>query len=281
MGWWPFTPPKSSKDRSSVIEDAIANLSPEPAESGKTKESILNTEWRHFTDPRNLVPVVILTTACIGSYSLYRSFLRRIPQAKDIPQHYWRRRSLKGVVTRVGDGDNFHLYHTPGGLIAGWGWLRRVPKDPKQLKDQTIHVRKAGIDAPEVAHFGRPGQPGGPEALKWSTDYLTRRRVKVKPYKRDQYDRAVATVFVWKFLLRRDVSLEMLKRGLATIYEAKTGMEFGGREQMYRKAEEKAKSKGLGIWKSKGVWPWRAKESDVESPMDFKRRQKEQEAGRS
>ena len=222
------------------------------------------------------MPVIILTTVSLGSYKIYRSLLRRIPQAKDIPQNYWRRRSLKGVVTRVGDGDGFHLYHTPGGRLAGWGWLRQVPSKPKELKDQTIQIRNAGIDAPEVAHFGRPGQPGGKEALDWLSDYLLHRHVSVQPYKRDQYDRAVGTVYTWRMFIRRDVGLEMLKRGLATVYEAKSGAEYGGKEEKYRKAETKAKSKGVGIWARKG-WPFQRKEANVETPMEFKKRMNAQD----
>ena len=67
----------------------------------------------------------------------------------------------------VGDADNFRLYHTPG---IGWRWpfkFRRIP-NPKgvntsvyecliqnlmfftELKDETLHIRIAGVDAPEV-----------------------------------------------------------------------------------------------------------------------------------
>ena len=77
-------------------------------------------------------------------------------------------------------------------------------------------------------------------------------------YRRDQYDRIVATVFVrrwWGESLfslpwprRHDVGLEMLKGGLATVYEAKKGSEFGGLEDEYRRMETWAKKKGIGIW---------------------------------
>ncbi len=59
------------------------------------------------------------------------------------------------------------------------------------------------------------------------TDYVLNRRIRAYVYKRDQYDRIVATVYVWKGLLRRDVGLQMLRAGLATVYEAKSGAEFG------------------------------------------------------
>lgn len=40
----------------------------------------------------------------------------------------------------------------------------------------------------------------------------------------------------------------MLKVGLATVYEAKSGAEFGTSEHKYRAAEEKAKAQKVGMW---------------------------------
>jgi len=88
------------------------------------------------------------------------------------------------------------------------------------------------------------------------------RRVRAYIYKRDQYERVVATVFVRRFLIRRDVGQEMLKAGLATVYEAKMGAEFGDFEQKYRSVEERAKKKKLGMWSGKM--------KDYESPRDYK-----------
>ena len=151
--------------------------------------------------------------------------------------------------------------------MAGWGWLpwRRIPSDKKALKDNTVHIRLAGVDAPELPHFGREGQPGGKEAIDWLTSYLLGKRVRAYVYRRDQYDRAVATVYVRKGLLRRDVGLQMLKKGLATVYEAKTGAEFGTFEDRYKSVEGLARSKKLGIWGDK----------QFESPRDFKTRTKD------
>lgn len=59
----------------------------------------------------------------------------------------------------------------------------------------------------------------------------------------------------------------MLKMGLATTYEAKVGVEFGGREAAYRRAEEKAKRKGVGMWGGK----------KLESPREYKTRMKAEE----
>jgi len=78
------------------------------------------------------------------------------------------------------------------------------------------------------------------------------RPIRAYIWKRDQYERIVATVYVRRWLfLRRDVSYEMLSRGLATTYEAKTGAEYGGLEEKYRIAELKAKMRKLGMWSGK------------------------------
>ena len=135
------------------------------------------------------------------------------------------------------------------------------------LMGKKVSIRIAGIDAPEGAHFGHPAQPYSKEALDWLTSYILHRRVRAFVYKKDQYDRAVATVYVRRWLLRRDVGLQMLRLGLATVYEAKTGAEFGpGLEERYRKAEWWAKRRRKGLWGG-------AKKKDFETPRDYKIRQ--------
>lgn len=127
--------------------------------------------------------------------------------------------------------------------------MRQIPSAKKDLKDQTVHVRLAGIDAPECAHFGHPSQPYSAEALAWLKEYVGGRRVRAYVHSKDQYERVVATVYVWRGLHRRDVGLEMLKAGLAVVYEAKGGAEFGGRREKYDAAEARAKAAKLGLWK--------------------------------
>ncbi|RFU25027.1 hypothetical protein B7463_g11311, partial [Scytalidium lignicola] len=227
---------------------------PETDEADKRRpvswsDSLNVTDWSH----RNIVPTLLLTTTILVSVKLYGSYLRRIPEAAYIQPGFFRKRSLFGTVTRVGDADNFHFFHTPGGRLTGWGWFpgRKVPTKKAGLKGNTIHIRIAGIDAPESAHFGKPAQPLATEALAWLKNYILNRRVRVHIYKRDQYERVVATVHVRRFLLRKDVGLEMLKAGLATLYEAKIGAEFGKSEKKYRREEDKARRKKLGIWSGK------------------------------
>ena len=93
-------------------------------------------------------------------------------------------------------------------------------------------------------------------------------------YRRDQYSRAVATVYVRKWFLKRDASLELLKRGLAVVYEANTGAEFGKWEKRYRNVESQAKTKRIGIWADKhGETPGEYKKrmaADIESKAGVK-----------
>ncbi|KAF2806884.1 SNase-domain-containing protein [Mytilinidion resinicola] len=239
-------------------------------------ESLNATDWSQYTEARTVVPSVLLTITTLTLIRLYKSYLRRIPSVNYIKPDLFRRRSLFGKVTSVGDADNFRFFHTPGGRIAGWGWLpwKMVPKKREELSAKTLHIRIAGIDAPEMAHFGHPAQPYSKEAYDWLSAYILNRRVRAKIYRRDQYDRVIATVFVRKGLFRRDVGLEMLKSGLATIYEAKSGSEFGQFEEKYRKAEKKARLATKGIWTQPSLWErlrgQRAK--DMESPREYKTR---------
>lgn len=196
----------------------------------------------------------------------------------------FRRRSLYGYVTSVGDGDNFHLFHTPGGRLLGWNILprRRIAASVKKakktanlkVKGNTVHVRIAGVDAPEMAHFGRPEQLYGKEALEWLRGHILHRFVRVYPYRRDQYDRVVCSVFRRKWLFfKTDVGLEMIKKGFATVYEAKFGSEFGNKEAEYRAAEANAKARKIGMWQEPGlVGRVFGRKQSTESPREYKTR---------
>ncbi|KAI9750598.1 MAG: putative endonuclease lcl3 [Candelina submexicana] len=292
MRWPPWSSiPPSPPSKPSELDDPSPPPAPKPLISWST--SLNSTDWTHYTEPRTLIPTILLTSTALVFARIYRSYLRRIPEAANVEKAWFRKRSLFGYVTSVGDADNFRLFHTPGGRMTGWGWLpgRRIPKARAELRERTwrphrasrrrpeystmsstakiyivrqpqIHIRLAGIDAPELAHFGRPAQPYSSDALSFLTFFVLHRRVRAYVYRRDQYDRLVATVYVRRGLLRRDVGLQMVKKGLATVYEAKTGAEFGNLEGKYRRAEWWAKWWGRGMWRDKGG----------ESPREYKTR---------
>jgi endonuclease YncB( thermonuclease family) len=192
--------------------------------------------------PEIVVPTVLLTATLLTLHTFYRRRLRRIPTVPQLPPSFLtNHRSLFGTAVSVGDADNFRLFHTPGGRLLGWGWLRQIPEARKDLaKAGTLHIRLAGIDAPEGAHFGNPSQPYAAEAQAWLTNYVLGRRLRVTLLARDRYERVVCSVKLWRWGIRRDVSLEMVKAGWAELY-VNYGAEYGGLEKELTKALEVAK----------------------------------------
>lgn len=110
-----------------------------------------------FTAAKEWAPVVVMSLAGLGALQLYANYLRRIPGAAFVRPDFFRRRSLFGKVTSVGDGDGFRLFHTPGGRAVGWGWLRKVPETRKELQDRTvggIMTRQLGMQANSSSTLG-------------------------------------------------------------------------------------------------------------------------------
>ncbi|ORX50204.1 SNase-domain-containing protein [Hesseltinella vesiculosa] len=181
---------------------------------------------------------------CVGlpaAYFLYTTVIgKRYPTAAHIPPEVFNKRTvIRGKVMSVGDSDNFRIYHTPG---IGWGWWRHIPKTRKELRDQTIPIRIAGVDAPEGAHFGMPKQPFYDESKAYLTSLVQNRFVKVELLARDQYNRAVGMVYIRSppFFTRKNVSEEMLKQGMASLYVAK-GAAYADQKHRLEKAEARAK----------------------------------------
>ncbi|KAH8925996.1 SNase-domain-containing protein [Atractiella rhizophila] len=224
---------------------------------------------KHFntlTSPYVTVPATALTTVLLtlGYLRFSKRRLKRIRNVDHLePWVIESGKVLKGRVTSVGDGDNFRFYHRPG-LYR----LRRVPSSKTDLKDETLHIRLAGVDAPEAAHFGKPAQPYSAEALQWLTKYLNGRNVAVRLFSKDRYGRVVGMTYIRRFpwLWRTNVSEEMLKAGLATLYE-QDGAQYGGSLERFKQLEATAKQKGRGMW-AKPMWGKGA----YESPAEYKRR---------
>lgn len=137
---------KEPSKASEAIESATKTLDAASASVQRQTNEVLLSNVNAFAQPQTIIATVILTTASLSLFRFYKSYLRRIPQAVNINPGFFRRRSLVGKVTSVGDGDNFRIYHTPGGRLAGWGWLpgRRIPVEKKELKDQTVCLIQGG-----------------------------------------------------------------------------------------------------------------------------------------
>lgn len=132
-------PPWSSESRNDDNQQHSSRIpSSRPTPSTNNPSSPL--DWAAFTEPRTLVSTLLLTSGILLTVRFHRRYLRRFPDAPSISPSFLRRRTVLGQVTSVGDGDNFRVFHTPGGRLAGWGWLpwKRVPTSKKELKDNTV-----------------------------------------------------------------------------------------------------------------------------------------------
>ena len=226
--------------------------------------------------PEIIIPTVVLTTTLLTLHTFYRRRLRRIPTVSQLPPSaISTHQSLFGTAVSVGDADNFRFFHTPGGRLLGWGWLRSVPTSRKDLaKAGTLHVRLAGVDAPEGAHFGNKAQPYAEEAQTWLTNYVLGRRVRIKLLARDRYERVVCSVKVWRWgLLRRNVSLEMAKAGWVELYD-NAGAQYDGLERELRVAVETAKYTSILCMsncrrRKRGMWAQDMK--NYQSPGEYKK----------
>ncbi|PVF96787.1 SNase-domain-containing protein [Serendipita vermifera] len=201
-----------------------------------------------------------------GGIRIYKGFFKRIRNSEQVSSSdFARKRWIKGVVTSVGDADNFRLYHTPG---FGWNWplkFRRIPSSAKDLKEETLHIRMMGIDAPEAAHFGKPAQPYAEEALAWLRNAVLGKQVWCQLLRRDQYGRTVAVPMVksWVPFRYRCVSIDMLKAGWATVYQ-QSYAEYGKWGKDYLLGLEKAAQQSrIGMWQ---------KGTKGETPAEYKRR---------
>ena len=126
--------PDDDKDRSrSSPLSSVINVAPA-------------AKWLH--DPAVSIPITVVTL--LGTSFIYRRYLRRIPTAAYVtPSTLARRAKIRAYVVNVNDADGMKVLHTPGAWPLNRLW--RIPTDRKILKDRTITVRIAGVDAPEVS----------------------------------------------------------------------------------------------------------------------------------
>lgn len=116
------------------------------------------------------------------------------------------------------------------------------------LVDQrTVHVRVAGIDAPEK------GQPFGQSSKQGLSKCAYGNQVEVEWHKKDRYGRTVGKVMAGAI----DCGLRQIEQGLAWHYRAYTKEQAPGDRLSYAHAEEAARDARAGLW-SEGapVAPW-------------------------
>jgi micrococcal nuclease len=143
-------------------------------------------------------------------------------------------RSVVASVQRLADGDTV------------------TAVTPNQTK---LRIRLLGIDAPEIEHGSKPGQPFGKEARELLGHLIGGKVVRVEAFGADRYHRVLAVI--WDGPV--NINLAMVARGYAEVYR-------GARCQAYclelEQAEAKARRQRLGIWS----------QEYYESPQAFRHR---------
>jgi endonuclease YncB( thermonuclease family) len=189
--------------------------------------------------------------------------------AKDIPEsiiesHQW----LYGYVVKVIDGDTLRIRHVPN-VETFVVPVNNNPATKMPLSNTTIVIRVYGIDAPETAKKpNETSQPFGEEAKQITKDLVYHKLVAVKLLRRDKYHRIVGeveTCVTASCKDPKDVSVELVSRGLATLYTG-GGAEYDGKKELLRKSLEEAQRSKLGIW-SLG-------EDEFVSPGEYKRKKR-------
>ena len=136
--------------------------------------------------------------------------------------------TLEAVVLHVDDGDTIDV----------------------RVDGRVERVRYIGIDAPEVAHEGTGGAPGGEAAARVNRALLRARHVRLEldQETRDRYGRLLA--YVWTGVTM--VNLEMVRLGYARALTIPPNVRYARR---FARAEASAARAALGLWSEGALHP--------------------------
>jgi endonuclease YncB( thermonuclease family) len=204
---------------------------------------------------------VLSTTDIPSSISAREMPFRLYKTANDIPDKAFKSNQIiHGRVEKIVDGDTFRIRHYPFSPLA----LRS--KYDGRLSENTISIRIYALDCPETAKFGNKAQPMADEATEFTRKLVDKKVVRIKLLRRDQYNRAVAKVFVkgWLPFSKHDLTLRLAEQGYGTLYTG-GGAEYDNKRDLIEKKIELAKKKKRGIWKNG---------STFETPAEYKNRVK-------
>ena len=120
--------------------------------------------------------------------------------------------------------------------------------EPSSILHKRFTCRLYGIDAPEIPHRKKPGQPYGFEAKEELKSLVYRQKVKVTLTGEKTYRREVCIVKKGGM----NVNLEMVKRGYAWAYRRYLKGPYASE---YLEAEKVARASQLGLWEQKNPQP--------------------------
>jgi micrococcal nuclease len=121
--------------------------------------------------------------------------------------------------------------------------------------DLTFKIRLVGIDSPETEYGKRPEQPYSEEAKSYLNNLLNNRTIAIKSYGEGGYNRQLAEVFV----NGKNANLEMIKAGLAEVYQGRRPKKFDSKTFLDEEARAKRAKKGIWAVDSSYISPrqWR------------------------
>ncbi|MBC7542193.1 MAG: thermonuclease family protein [Candidatus Sericytochromatia bacterium] len=134
---------------------------------------------------------------------------------------------LTGRVVEVSDGDTVVVLNRGGGRLR---------------------IRMLGLDAPEIAHGGAPGQePWGTRSRLALQRLVGGRIVRIEPGvpAMDKYGRMLALIWSGD----RCANLEIVAAGLALAYPRGLSPAL---QHQFRQAEMTARARGLAMWQRRG-----------------------------
>lgn len=249
--------------------------------SMKNRDENRNVSRKDLSPNRNgnIIKLIATFTAGILTASFFFSAQGSLYNtASDIPRVLVQQRTtIEGTVLKVIDGDTMRVRHLPNPFSSS--------SFSGNLKDRTILVRLAAIDAPEIAKGSNGGSQGGQpfseEAKSFVSKRLQGKKVKVKCLAKDQYGRLVGKVMYRDgggafmglnigSVIEKDIGAELVQEGLAAVYR-QSGASYGEEGlQYWNDLEQTAKLKKKGIWSS----------DNVELPSEFKKKSKQERARR-
>lgn len=133
---------------------------------------------------------------------------------------------------------------SPESLAEGSYRVARVVDGDTLLLANGARVRLIGADTPETVKPGEPVQPWGPEATKFTKEFVAAGTVRLQLDREriDRFGRFLAYVWVDDRMLNE----ELIRAGLA-----RARLEFRYSSVMktrFRRAQQEAKAAGRGIW---------------------------------
>lgn len=140
---------------------------------------------------------------------------------------------------------------SPETLAEGIYSVQRIVDGDTLVLTNQARIRLQGVDTPETVHPNQPVERFGPEATKFTQQFVDEAggnvRLQFDRERLDKYDRFLA--YVWSG--ERMLNEELVRAGLAT---AETKYRYSNAmKTRFRRAEDDAKAARRGIWSDEAL----------------------------